>query len=103
MSKSIEERVDALLMVGTKEPKKWATVHGYFEPRQMLEAPICGECTLQDEWQLLRDHHLQETTFLFEIIDELVKRLNRCPQCAYNTLVPNEGCLVCPTCGYSKG
>ena len=99
MSKSIEERVDALLMVGVKEPKKWATVHGYTEP----DASKMDFGMWHDEWKELRAHHLQETNFLFDIIDELVKRLNRCPQCAYNTLVPNEGCLVCPTCGYSKG
>lgn len=96
MSKSIEERVDALLMVGTQQPKKWAKTHGYVEPQwEGLD--------WQAEWQRLRAHHLDETTFLFEMIDELVKRLNRCPQCAYNTLVPSEGCLACPTCGYSKG
>jgi len=100
MSKSIEERVDALLMVGVKEPKKWATVHGYKDP---IDPVVTGDPRAAEEWQRLRDHHLQETNFLFEIIDELVKRLNRCPQCAYNTLVPSEGCLVCPTCGYSKG
>lgn len=69
MSKSIEDRVDVLLEVGVKEPKKWAKRHGYSEPD--------GDASDFDwyvEWQRLREHHLDETSFLFEVIDELVKR-----------------------------
>lgn len=102
MSKTLEERVDILLSVGTGEPKKWAKAHGYEEPSE-TKLELMTKDVLRAEWQRLRNHHIDETHFLFDIIGELVKRLNKCPQCAYNTLVPNHGCLVCPTCGYSKG
>lgn len=69
MSKSIEERTGVLLEVGVKEPKKWAKRHGYVEPQwEGFDWHV--------EWQRLREHHLDETNFLFEVIDELVKRCN---------------------------
>jgi hypothetical protein len=71
---TIEQRVDLLMREGVDHPEKWATVHGYVEPEQMLNSPICGECTWQDEWQRLRTHHLEEMNFLFDVISELVKR-----------------------------
>lgn len=73
MAKTIKERVDVLLDVGTCNPKKWAKVHGYSEPSH-----LCDDCPTdwRAEWERLRAHHLDETTFLFEVIEELVKRCN---------------------------
>jgi len=99
---TIEERVDILLKTGVEHPKKWMAVHGYVEPSNYDKFDQDGHFN-EVHFDVLRDHHLEETKFLFEIVGELVKRLNKCPQCAMNTLIPSEGCLLCPTCGYSKG
>ena len=74
MSKTIEQRVDILLIEGVDNPKKWATVHGYKEPEAWMDRLKWEEW--HDEWQRLRAHHLQETAFLFDVIRELVKRCN---------------------------
>lgn len=75
MSKlSIEERVDILLREGVDKPKKWAAVHGYEEPDPKK---INDAGTWHDEWYRLRSHHLEETNFLFNVIRELVKRINK--------------------------
>lgn len=97
---TIAKRVDILLKEGVDNPKKWVAVHGYTEPSY-----YCDDCPTEwrEEWQRLRDHHIKETNFLFEVIGELVKRQNKCPECKNDTLVPREGCLVCPTCMYARG
>lgn len=68
MSKSIQQRVDILLKEGVDNPKKWMKVHGYQEPMGSVDS-------WEDEWQRLRLHHLDETGFLFEVIQELVSRV----------------------------
>jgi hypothetical protein len=67
---SIEERVDRLLKEGIDNPKKWAAVHGY-------EEPVGDACDFDwyEEWKKLRNHHLEETNFLFDVIRELTKRI----------------------------
>lgn len=70
---TIEQRVDILLEVGIDRPKKWMNVHGYKDPEQ---AVVAGDARAADEWQRLRDHYLQETSFLFDVIAELVTRLS---------------------------
>lgn len=67
------DRVDLLLKHGIENPKKWAAVHGYSEPSH-----LCDDCPTdwKAEWQRLRDHHVEETQFLFDVIGELVKRCN---------------------------
>lgn len=72
---NIAQRVEILLREGVDNPKKWATVHGYEDPQAMIDAPICGECTWQDEWKTLRVHHLAETNFLFDVIRELCEQV----------------------------
>ena len=72
--KTIEERVDILLREGIDRPKKWAAVHGYEEPMPPLED---YDERSRYEWIKLRDHHLAETTFLFDIIKELIKRIEK--------------------------
>jgi hypothetical protein len=69
---SIEERVDILLREGIDKPKKWAAVHGY-------EEPVGDACDSdwEKEWIRLRAHHLEETNFLFDMIRELAKRINK--------------------------
>lgn len=72
---TIEERVDILLREGVDKPKKWAAVHGYEEPSEdhlIYVGDFWGA-----EWERLRKHHLEETNFLFDIIRELVKRINK--------------------------
>lgn len=65
------DRVDILLRAGVEHPKKWVAVSGYTEPQ--------GEAVDFDwynEWQRLRDHHLKETSFLFEVIKDLARRIH---------------------------
>jgi hypothetical protein len=67
MSKlTIKERVDRLLEHGVENPAKWAIVHGYKEP----DVPV----DWKDEFERLRKHHLEETAFLFEMLQELASR-----------------------------
>jgi hypothetical protein len=68
---TIEQRVDILLKEGVDKPKKWAKVHGYAEPSH-----LCDDCPTdwREEWKRLREHHLDETYFLFDVIRELAKR-----------------------------
>ncbi len=70
---TIEERVNILLSEGVDKPKKWAAVHGYEEPVWQTN----DSHGWAKEWRRLRDHHLEETNFLFDIIKELVKRINK--------------------------
>lgn len=69
---TISERVDLLLTYGVDKPKKWTKVHGYLDPIPPVES---NDSRAKDEWQRLRDHHLEETNFLFQIIEELCSRL----------------------------
>jgi hypothetical protein len=68
---SIEERVDRLLKEGVDNPKKWMPIHGYEEPTWQNNDSHGWAV----EYRKLRDHHLEETKVLFEIIGELVKRI----------------------------
>lgn len=70
--KTIEERVDALLREGVDNPKKWAAVHGYEEPTWGTNDSHGWAV----EYRKLREHHLEETKFLFDIIRELAIRLS---------------------------
>lgn len=71
---TIPERVDALLKEGVENPKKWASVHGYVTPdNKGLEETTKWWA---DEWMRLRVHHLEETNFLFRMLDEMRRRLN---------------------------
>jgi hypothetical protein len=67
-----KERVDRLLKEGVDNPKKWAAVHDYKEP----EGPVSS---WKSEWERLRQHHLEETFFLFEMLREMANRLNPPP------------------------
>lgn len=75
---NIAQRVEILLCEGVDNPKKWATVHGYEEPSDE-EKEIWQsneDClTLFKEWSSLREHHLTETKFLFDIIRELCEQV----------------------------
>lgn len=70
--KTIKERVDILLREGVDKPKKWAAVHGYEEPH----VDVWGSVDWHNEWKRLREHHLEETNFLFDIIRELATRIS---------------------------
>ncbi len=67
----LKERVDILIEVGTDQPQKWMSVHGYEDPAWSTNNPA-GWAT---EWRRLRTHHVDETTFLFQVIEELRNRL----------------------------
>ncbi len=71
---TISDRVDRLLLNGVGKPKTWAAVHGYEEPDPGKVLDSAGYWSA--EWNRLRAHHLEETGFLFEVIGELVKRVN---------------------------
>mgnify|MGYP001448993587 CR=1 FL=1 len=71
--KTIEERVDILLQEGVDNPKKWAAVHGYEEPTWGTN----NSNGWAAEYRKLRSHHLEETNFLFDIIREMAKRINK--------------------------
>jgi hypothetical protein len=68
---TIEERVDRLLKEGVNNPKKWMSIHGYKEP----DISKMDMGMWYDEWKKLREHHLEETAVLFDIIRELTKRM----------------------------
>lgn len=68
---TIEERVDKLLEHGVDNPKKWMSIHGYEEPTWGTN----NSAGWAQEYRKLRDHHLEETKVLFEIIGELTKRV----------------------------
>jgi len=67
---TLQERVDILIDVGIEHPKMWTKVHGYVEPNSGG-----GYDGWESEWMKLRDHHLEEISFLFEIIAEMRNRL----------------------------
>ncbi len=69
---SIEHRVDSLLEHGIENPKKWAAVHGYKEPE--IDA-TWTELDHHHEWVRLREHHLEETNFLFSMLDTMRNRI----------------------------
>lgn len=67
---SVAERVNLLMEYGTDHPEKWMPVHGYVEPN--IDNSVVSWL---EEWYELRTHHLAETKFLFEVIEELRARL----------------------------
>ncbi len=67
-----KQRVDRLLEHGIDNPKKWAAVHDYKEPMGEVDS-------WEDEWRRLRNHHLDETAFLFEMLKEMANRLKPPP------------------------
>jgi hypothetical protein len=71
MSRTISERVDALLKHGVSGIKKWAIKHTYVEPTPYPASADAWEV----EWRALREHHLEETEFFLNVIDELRTRL----------------------------
>lgn len=78
---TIKDRVDRLLKEGINNPKKWAVVHDYKEPMGEVDS-------WEDEWRRLRDHHLEETGFLFEMLEELANRLNPNPKVGDKVTIP---------------
>lgn len=72
---TIKDRVDRLLKEGVDNPKKWMPIHGYEEPTWQNN----DSHGWAKEWRKLRDHHLEETAFLFEVIREMANRLNPPP------------------------
>lgn len=70
---SIDDRVDLLLEHGTENPQKWATVHGYQEP-EMDETWTALD--YQHEWARLRQPLLEETKFLFEMLEAMKKKID---------------------------
>jgi hypothetical protein len=83
---TIKQRVDLLLEHGIDNPKKWAAVHGYTEPDNYDKHDQDGHfnevCFIE-----LRDHHLQETAFLFDVIRELTSRVDRLEELLHQTSV----------------
>ena len=71
---TIEQRVDILLQEGVDNPKKWMAVHGYREPDNYDKFDQDGHFN-EVCFDVLRDHHLEETKFLFDIIRALAKRV----------------------------
>jgi hypothetical protein len=69
---SIDHRVNALLEHGIENPKKWAAVHGYEEPE--IDA-TWTELDHHHEWVRLRQHHLEETNFLFSMLGAMRTRM----------------------------
>lgn len=69
---TVKDRVDRLLKHGIDNPKKWAAVHEYEEPLGSIDS-------WEDEWRRLRNHHLDETGFLFDMLKEMAHRLNPPP------------------------
>jgi len=71
---TLEERIDKLLKFGVDRPEKWSAVENYIEPDLYtkyagdLFNPVCFDDLLK--------HHQDETKFLFEVIRELVRRLD---------------------------
>lgn len=76
-----KERVDRLLKHGIDNPKKWVAVHEYKEPMGSVDS-------WEDEWRRLRDHHLEETGFLFEMLQEMANRLNPNPKVGDKVTIP---------------
>lgn len=72
---TIKDRVDRLLKEGVDNPKKWMPIHGYEEPAWKNNDSYGWAV----EYRKLRDHHLAETAFLFDVIREMVHRLNPPP------------------------
>lgn len=66
------QRVEILLKEGVEKPETWAKVHGYEEPTPSRSDDWEGWA---GEWQRLRDHHLTETKFLFDVIREMREQI----------------------------
>ena len=88
--KSLKDRVDALLEVGTSHPQKWMPAHGYNEPIVSDSTDSIADSTnWEAEWRKLRNHHVTETEFLFDVVEELRVRL----------LLAKRRPTPAPTCG----
>jgi len=73
---TIADRVDLLLEHGVDNPKKWMAVHGYTEPDNYDKFDQDGHFN-EVCFNVLREHHLEETKFLFDVIKELASRVQR--------------------------
>ena len=72
LTMTIAQRVDLLLEHGVDNPKKWMSIHGYSEPKQKLDDDGHFD---KVHYDMLREHHLDETACLFDIIRELTSRV----------------------------
>ena len=73
---TIEQRVDILLREGVDCPQKWSAVERYFEPDEYDKHDQDGH--FNDVcFNVLRDHHFQETKFLLDVIRELISRVKK--------------------------
>lgn len=72
---ALKERVDILLDVGTTRPEKWMPVREYVDPQQPTHSVLFIGSEWFKHWKELKEHHANETTFLFEVIEELRERL----------------------------
>lgn len=70
---TIQERVDKLLEHGVDKPQKWMSIHAYQDPTWGTNSSHGWAV----EYRKLADHHKEETKVLFEIIEELVKRVGK--------------------------
>lgn len=70
---TIQQRVDLLLKEGVDKPEKWVAVKEY-------EGPAWHTNTSHGwakEWRGLFAHHQKETGFLFDVIRELISRIEK--------------------------
>lgn len=63
---NISKRVDKLLEVGIENPQEWLGIKRYVEPDEQ-----------EQKYVALLEHHAKETERLFEIIKELITRIQK--------------------------
>ncbi len=68
----ISKQVDLLLEHGIDNPEKWMSVHKYEEPTWQTNDSHGWAV----EYRKLLEHHTDETTFLYKVIEELINRKN---------------------------
>lgn len=67
--KDIADHVNILLREGIDATDQWMTIKPF-----KAQTGVGGDFW-EAEYQMLNDHHVQETKFLFEVIKELIRRL----------------------------
>ena len=74
---TIEQRVDILLREGVDNPKKWSAVDSYVEPDEYDKHCVDEGYFNEVCFDVLRDHHFEETKFLLDVIRELIARVKK--------------------------
>jgi hypothetical protein len=79
---TVKERVNILMRVGVDNPKAWMPIVDSID----FEDGPTGDDAWQSEYYKLVEHHRAESTFLFDVIRELLIRYDQLDEQFANTM-----------------